>query len=297
MLKLFIIGIVCLQSCMGFLSAAETNDTVDRDKVVQRLNAFTAAFNKGPGEDLGSYWTENAEFTVPLTGEVVEGREAIAQHLQKKQQELNGKTITLTPGKISFPTPDTAIVEGVVQFIDHGSVTERKSRKFELVKQNGAWYLDTIREIPVDLPPNLYSHLKDLDWLVGKWKDEDEDVSISFETKWDKFKNFLIQHFKTEIYGLEEMEGTQIIGWDPVAERIRCWVYDSDGGFGSGIWTKDGANWNVVMTYTLSDGRTASATHIYSKISDKSYTYSSIGRDVDGEVLPNIEPVTVAKEE
>lgn len=297
MLKRLIIAVLCLQSWMNILTAAENENAAEKNQITQRLESFTDVINKGSNESIGSFWTEDAVFVVPVTGEVIDGRDAIAEYLKKKQQDFNGKTITFAIKNIDLTAPDAATVQGVVQFLDNGEVTERKARKLELVKQNGTWYIDSNREITVDLPPDLYSHLKDLEWLIGNWKDQDEDVTIEFDTQWDKFKNFLIQHFKSEVYGLEEMEGTQIIGWDPIEERIRSWVFDSDGGFGTGTWSKDGANWVVSMSYTLSDGRAASATSTFSNISNKSYTYTSTGRDVDGEVLPNIEPVTVVREE
>jgi len=34
------------------------------------------------------------------------------------------------------------------------------------------------------------------------------------------------------------MAGMQIIGWGPAAKQMRSWVFDSDGGFGTVIWSK-----------------------------------------------------------
>src|SRR3954465_15517958 len=106
--------------------------------------------------------------------------------------------------------------------------------------------------------PSAYKNLKDLEWLVGSWKDEDEDVSIVFKTRWDTNKNFLVQKFNMTVYGAPEMEGVEIIGWDPIEKKIRSWIFDSDGGFGNGIWTKENNRWIVKVNYTLSNGKTAS---------------------------------------
>ena len=35
----------------------------------------------------------------------------------------------------------------------------------------------------------------------------------------------------------------QVIGWDPAAKQVRSWVFDSGGGIGEGIWTKQGDKW------------------------------------------------------
>ncbi len=57
--------------------------------------------------------------------------------------------------------------------------------------------------------------------------------------------------------------GSQIIGWDPYAQTIRSWLFDSDGGFGVGRWTPAGNRWTVKTLSVLPDGRRGSATNIY----------------------------------
>ena len=163
------------------------------------------------------------------------------------------------------------------------------------VRQNGQWLLKSFGEIELKEAPSHFEQLKDLAWLVGKSEDSDENVDILFDNHWDKFKNFIIQHFKMEIYGQEDIEGKQVIAWDPLKETIRSWVFDSDGGFGEGTWAKEDKSWYATMRYTLSDGRVASATNIYTPVNDQSYTYASVEREVDGEILPDMEPVTVEK--
>lgn len=198
---------------------------------------------------------------------------------------------------IDFPQQDLAVVQGVVQITDQGQLIEKRARKIELIEQGQEWYIDAINDIEIELPPVQFEHLKDLSWLIGKWKDGDEDVSIHFSAHWDKHKNFIIQSFDTSFYGVEELEGMQIIGWDAKEKTIRSWIFDSDGGFGTATWSKEGKSWYAVLTYTLSDGRQASSTNIYTPVDDTRYTYSSVGREVDGEILSNIEPVTVRREE
>ena len=95
--------------------------------------------------------------------------------------------------------------------------------------------------------------------------------------------------------GRTDFEGEQFIGWDPEAEKIRSWLFDSDGGFGEGTWTKRGESWVVEVTQTLADGSRASATQIYKPVNATSYTWEATDREVDGELLPDIEPVTIVR--
>lgn len=294
--RLLIAGVLCFLSTLTLLFGIESEDT--KKQVEKRLQEFIEAVNLHKTESFPIFWTQDAVLINPTTSEIYKGKDEINDYLQKRNQEIQKRELnfTFTPSNIIFPEPNQAIVEGVVEIKDKGQLLQRDVRKIKLVNQNGQWFIKELREIEAPPAPPVFSHLKELDWLIGNWKDIDEDVTITFSAKWDKFKNFIIQTFKMETYGLEAMEGTQIIGWDPVEKKIRSWVYDSDGGFGEGIWNKKNDDWQVTIDYVLSDGSEGTATNIYSNIRDKSYQYSSIDRILDGEALDNIPPVTVKKE-
>ncbi len=296
MFKNLILGVLSFHALFGALSAV---DNGEKDKVSQRLQDLTTAINQDKEDVISSFWTNDGEFTRPLTGEILEGKETITKFLQARAKEISKRQLKFSfkPEKIDFPDPNTAVVEGISEISDKGALLQRNARRVELVKENGQWYLDTVREIEVAPAPLVYDHLKGLEWLIGKWVDKDEDVTITFTTNWDKFKNFIVQRFKMEVYGVEEMEGLQIIGWDPIENKIRAWVYDSDGGFGSGSWSKNGNSWNAELNFVLSDGKKATATYGYTPINDKSYSFTATNRTINGEALPEIKPVTVIKEE
>jgi len=95
---------------------------------------------------------------------------------------------------------------------------------------------------------------------------------------------------------LDDFQGTLVIGWDPVAKSVRSWMFDSDGGFGEGTWTRDGNRWTVKFNQTLADGREGSATNIYTHLDANSFTWQSIDRKVAGQPLPNVGEVKVIRE-
>jgi ketosteroid isomerase-like protein len=280
--------------CMG---SGLWADEADKKEISRRLEEFSDAFNKANGKALSTLMTEDVSFTTPFTGETLHGRKEVMQIFEMEFPRLQGKKLSFIEKSVDFPSADKAIVQGASELTDKGVVIRRQARKLDLVKQNGSWYIKSIREIDVQLPPDVYSHLKELDWLIGNWHDKDENIEIHYATNWDKFKNFILQHFRIGAYGVEMMEGLQIIGWDPSEKKFRSWVYDSDGGFGNGFWSKKGDSWHVTLHFTLSDGEKGQATNIYTKRDDKSYTYSSIDREIGGKKLPNIESVTVVKED
>lgn len=294
--KIFIAGVLCFLSALTTIFGIESEDA--KKQVEKRLQEFTEAINQHKAELLPTFWTQDAILINPATGESYKGKSQITDYLQKRNQEIEKRQLnfTFTPGKVIFIDNNQVAVDGVVEIKDNGKLLQRDARNIKLVNQNGQWYINELREIEAPPPPPVYSHLKQVEWLIGNWKDADENVTITFSAKWDKFKNFIIQNFKMETYGLEAIEGTQVIGWDPIQERIRSWVYDSDGGFGHGIWHKTNDGWQVAMRYVLSDGSEGEETNIYSNINERSYQYSSIDRTLDDEPLENISPVTVKKE-
>ena len=112
-----------------------------------------------------------------------------------------------------------------------------------------------------------YEHLKPLAWLIGTWEDVDEEDDVSVETSndWETNHNFIIQDFKVQRGGQEEMSGQQIIGWDPYLKAIRSWVFNTDGGFAEGLWHQVDANW-VLEVDCDATGWKSQRHHVFSDI-------------------------------
>ena len=62
---------------------------------------------------------------------------------------------------------------------------------------------------------------------------------------------FVIRKFTVEGKKGVDQAGTEVIGWDPHAKRLRSWVFDSNGGFGENMWVKDGNRWLMQYSGTL----------------------------------------------
>ncbi len=157
------------------------------------------------------------------------------------------------------------------------------------------WQLESLRMLLITPPPSHYSELKELDWLTGSWKSSDSDSAYTTTFSWDLNKNFIDQEFDSLVFGYKQLTGRQYIGWNPVDKQITSWIFDSDGGYGHSNWWYEDGSWYATTSYILHDGRKSSATHII-KMKDKdSYLFSSISRDVEGRVLPNIGPFTIVR--
>lgn len=282
--------LLCLASC-----GAPTGDTSGEAAVRKQSAAFAEAFNRHDAKALADLWAEDA-FYVDLEGaETLKGREEIASHYRSIFEREKDATLELQIDKITFPAADQAVEAGAAVVTYRGQDPIRTAFKAYYQKRRGDWVLTQVRELAAAVAPTNYAHLKDLEWLTGEWIDSDEDSEIISIGKWDNYKNFLTQQFTVSVEGQIILEGKQVIAWDPIKQRIRSWMFDSDGGFGEAWWKQEGKSWLAEYVQTLSDGTRASAVNIYTPSDATHYTWESTGREVGGELLPDIGPITVER--
>lgn len=288
---LTLLAAACLTGC----SQAEQNEKADEKAIRNIVQSYQEAYNQQDAARLTSQWASDAIYINPVTGESAEGKEAIEKLFKEKFAQGKKRHLEVTIKSIEFPNANEATETGVMKVTIDDQPAQQIAYQTSYVKENGQWLIKTIGEIELQEPSSHFEQLKDLAWLVGKWEDADDNVDILFDNQWDKYKNFITQHFKMKIYGQDDIEGKQIIAWDPVKDKVRSWVFDSDGGFGEGTWEKVDKSWYATMHFTLGDGRVASSINIYTPVDDHSYTFASQEREVDGETLPDMSPVTVEK--
>jgi ketosteroid isomerase-like protein len=125
--------------------------------------------------------------------------------------------------------------------------------------------------------------------------DGDADSAIETSCQWARNKSFLTRKFRVTSGDEVQMEGMQIIAWDPNAKTIRSWMFDSDGGLGEGIWKVQRGSWTVRFSQALPTGGTASSVNVYSNIQDDSFTFESIDRQVDGEAIGDVTKVRIVR--
>ncbi len=139
------------------------------------------------------------------------------------------------------------------------------------------------------------SPLQELAWLVGQWSDQGKDVTNVSKIQWAYDGAFLTRSFEVVVDGKAVLKGTQVVAWDPVQKRIRSWVFDSSGGFGQGVWLRDGNQWLVKKTFTLATGERASALNVITYVDENTFRFKSVNREIGGQLLPNIPETTVVR--
>jgi hypothetical protein len=199
--------------------------------------------------------------------------------------------------KIEFQSPSVAVEKGVARVISSQSGVESTTYTAIHIKTANGWRIDSTKDQVEPLSaPSHYEHLEPLSWLVGKWTDAGRSGRVQVSCRWARNNNFLTQTFKVMGEKDIEFEGSMVIGWDPSVKAIRSWMFDSDGGFGTGIWSQEETRWTIRTLNVLPDGRRGSSTNVYEVLNDGSVQFKSIGRVVDGEILPSVGPVKLVRE-
>jgi len=278
-----------------FAAQKQKPEKSDQDAIRAAIDSYVAAYNRGDAKAVAAHWSESGEWISP-SGQRFQGKQAIEKEMQSLFSEEKGVRIEVVNPSIRIVSPDVAIEEGTVRVI-HPSEPPTESTYLAVdVKEGGQWKINTVRETEVPEAQAASSQLQELAWLVGDWVDDSPDVDDAATVSWTKNKTFLTYAFKISEPGTDDvLEGTQVIGWDPAAGTIRSWMFDSDGGFGEGAWSKHENSWVVKFNQVLSDGRKASATNVYTLVDGSTFTWKSIGRKLDEQFLPNIDEVKMVR--
>jgi uncharacterized protein (TIGR02246 family) len=285
------LAILALSSLPAY--AADAPQAAEDEAAIRKtVDAYVAAFNRGDADALAACWCEDGEFISPA-GDVIRGRQALREAFEAFLKDNSEAKLEVAIASVRIEGPNAAVEEGDSRVtIPNEPVTET-SYVAQYVKQDGKWLLKSLRE--VDKAPSHYEQLKELEWLIGEWVDTSEGSTVQTTCRWTKNRNFISRSFAVSIGDQIDFEGTQVIGWDPAEEVIRSWLFDSDGGFGAGVWSQKGDRWTIHALRVLPDGRKASSINVLTRADEDSFTWESTGREVDGEILPNVGPVTVIR--
>ncbi|MCA8989107.1 MAG: SgcJ/EcaC family oxidoreductase [Planctomycetaceae bacterium] len=267
----------------------------EEQEIQERIKAYVEAFNQAAADQLAEMHTSEALWTLP-SGETLNGREEFRAQFKAFFESTKNARLELSETQIELVSPHVGIERGIARVIIPDE--EPSSSTYEVVhlKTADGWRIDRITEQDLaPAPPSHYERLKSLEWMIGNWSHSTEDSSISISSRWTSNQNFILRTFRVTGLTAEDFEGSQIIGWDPTSNTIRSWTFDSDGGFGVGRWQESENRWTVQTLQTLPDGRQASATQIYDVLDENQIQYSSIGRQIDGELLPSVGPVIVTR--
>jgi uncharacterized protein (TIGR02246 family) len=256
-----------------------------------QVDAYVNAFNKGDAKGIAALYAEDAQHT-SNEGAAMIGRAAVLENMTGYFAKNQGATLTIEVESARFLTPDVLLEKGFATVND-----ETTRYVCSYVKKDGTWVISELDE--TTLPPlnAAAAALDDLGWLVGSWADNSTDVKVTSTVNWTNNGHFLTRSYSIPREDGETTSATEVIGYDPVAGALRSWMFDSEGGYGEGTWRQEGNKWINSYTGTSLDGSTTTAQHITTYIDDKKYSWESVNRQRDGEILPNLDRIEVIRAE
>ncbi len=277
--------------------AAEPDQATDLAAIRKFGEDYVQTFNQHDAKALADFWSPDAVYLNRLTREQVTGREAIAAEFVGIFKEKPELKIEVSSSSIDFVSPNVAVEQGKATYTGTKEKADPMDFSAVYVRRDGKWLLDRVTDKPKQTPPSHYEHLKELEWMIGSWVDDDQEdnATVTTDCTWNKNRNFLTRMYSVSVDGEETMAGVQIIGWDAATKSIRSWAFDSDGGVTEATWTHKGDKWYVRNKGVLADGRKASAVNIIKKVDDNSFTWQTIDRTAGGEILPDVDEIQIVR--
>jgi len=276
------------------VSAENTGVNQDEIAIRKTIESYVEAYNNADASAAASHWSREGSY-LTQTGDHAKGPDEIRPALKTFFAEHKGISAKISLFDIQRQSADRAIATGFCVFQRPGEETEEVLFTVTQVKENGTWKLLKVEEQESAVPLATIAKLGELEWLIGDWVDRDDTGSVETTFTWTKDYAFINGTFRVTAGDRVDLEGTQVIAWDPVAKKIRSWIFDTKAGFGEGEWSRAGDRWTVKVKSVLGTGQKASSINIYTYVNPNSFTWQSVSREVDGELLPDIDEVTVVR--
>jgi uncharacterized protein (TIGR02246 family) len=274
-------------------AASSSDDAAIRTAIAD----YVAALNQGDQDRIMTYWAADAEY-VTEDGNVTHGKQGIADLFKEVLPQFKGQKVTSQVRSVRTLRPDVALVDGALEYDAADGSRDRDRYTSVWVKTDGKWLISSARDLPTeatDAPSLAYPHLEALGWLVGEWADASPKVDVHLTCRWGPNKAFLLMDYEVKRDGLEPLAVTQRIGWDGNDQTIRSWVFDSQGGFGEGQWSRDGRRWVDDCSGVLPDGGTGTSNNVWEFKDANTFVWRATNREIDGQPVADVEVKFVRK--
>jgi uncharacterized protein (TIGR02246 family) len=285
---------------VGFMAAQNKapkgpDREADKQAIDKLIKASVQAFNDRDAAAIAANWTAEGEY-IRNDGQPVRGRADVQKGYAEFFKTLKGKpTVEVQTDNLRFMSADTALSEVTLRLKnEQGQLIASSWRNTLLVREDGQWKVALVQEW--DRDNSFDDSLKDLEWLIGTWRMDTKDQNVTTTYEWDESKAFIRGKYIVKQGDKVIESGMQVFGKDNAEGGIRSWVFQSDGGFGDGLWTRDGKTWKVDFGGVTSAGKRLSATVIYTRVNADTFTWQSVEQTVDGQAIADTKPIRVTKQ-
>ncbi len=259
------------------------------------IKASVQAFNNRDAAAVAANWTSEGEY-IRNNGESVQGRSNIEKGYAEFFKTLKGKqTLEVQTDNNRFTSADSALSQVTLRLKnEQGELIGSIWRNTMLVREGGQWKVAVVQEWDRDTA--LDDSPKDLEWLIGTWDMTSNNQTVTTTYEWDDSKAFLRGKYTAKEGAKVVESGLQMFGKDNADGGIRSWVFQSDGGFGGGLWSREGKNWNVDFYGVTPEGKRLTATVIYVRLDANTFTWQSVNQTVDDQSIADSQPIKVTKQ-
>jgi uncharacterized protein (TIGR02246 family) len=241
-------------------SAARGQDATPEQVIGKQIENIKATFAKADATALSNLFIPQGEM-INEEGTVYRGRDELKALFTDFFARFPGAKIDIAAESIRSVGSNLIIEEGSRK-ITTANGESRADLRYAAVwsKLDGQWLIASVREIADDAPATPHALLDSLSWMIGQWINEGDDAAVKITYQWSEDGNYILGDYEVITGGTRTSRSAQRIGWDPVAQRIRSWIFDADGGFSEGSWTPTADGWMISSSAVLPTGQTASAT-------------------------------------
>lgn len=291
----FLVTMLIGSVCTAEPTPAAPAPSPEMAAVLANDRAYEAAYAKGDVDALAGFFTDDAQYTAD-DGRVYEGHSAIKDCIKAAFAQNAGSKLVITPVSAKRLTPDVVVEKGstLVTAKDGEEIAALYTAVH--VKKDGQWKISQLVETPAP-ETNPAERLAELAWLAGQWREADKEAGLTIDSRyqWARGGCFLTRTVTVKRGDDVLLEGWQIIGWDPLAEAIRSWTFDGEGGYSEGLWTREGNRWLIRETGFAADGSRTAADHTLTRSGDDKAFWESGNRTVNGDPRPAIGRIEIRR--
>jgi uncharacterized protein (TIGR02246 family) len=265
-----------------------------KDAVMANVRAFTQAYNRRDIKSILKLFTEDCILT-EADGTTLNGLKELEKELTESFKEDSDSQLSINVESLQVISPDVILEEGKTNFFPDGkTLTAETDYQVTHVKRDGRWLMARARSFN-RVVLNPYDSLRELEWLVGDWINEDEDSVVESTYRWDTNKAFLLHDFSIRVQGKKTLTGTQRIGRDPLSKQIKAWVFDSEGGYAESLWSSTDDGWIMRAMGVRSDGKVVTVTNQLTQLTPDRFRFDAADRVAGDERLPNVTIISVRR--
>lgn len=195
------------------VSAVPTQIIPPEQKEIEKMNdEYSAAFQRGDHKALASFYTEDADQTDGDGNVVFAGRAGIEKQLKEYYAVNKGAACKLNTDSVRPLTPDVVLEKGGALVMRADGNTTKSNYLDIHVKRDGKWLISHLTKSGSQPAVSPCSHMQELEWMVGSWKDNSPDINVETTCQWAANKTFLIRSFSANSKEPRCLDGIQSRG-------------------------------------------------------------------------------------